>query len=109
LATNEISIDLTDPTSQALAGRWYLGVADLTNGPVNYAIRVTEILGIDPFPLTNGVGVTTNTLGTNVDYYVFNVSSNAYRADFEILSPSGNVDLFIRTGPTYPPPSSTNF
>jgi len=108
-ATNQITIDLTDPTSQSLAGRWYLGVADLTNAPVSYAVRVTEIFGIDPVPLTNGVGVTTNTAGTNVDYYVFNVSSNAYRADFEILSPNGNVDLFIRTGPTYPPPGSSNF
>jgi len=48
--------------------------------------------------LTNGVGYSNQVLTAGSGYYFFTVSSNAVQANFEVLLPSGNVDLLIGQG-----------
>jgi hypothetical protein len=79
----------------------------------NYILLVTEILASQILPLTNALPFTntvasvTSATTLPVDYYVFTVSSNAVRAQFEILNASGNVNLYARRG--LPVPSSFDF
>src|SRR5205823_3326049 len=39
--------------------------------------------------------------------YAYTISSNSYRADFEVLNPGGSVDLYISTN-RFPPPSQAD-
>jgi len=64
---------------------------------VNYIIKVTEIDGSLQSRLTNSVPQTNNVGQSNVQYYCLRVLHTAYRVDFEVLNPSGNVDLYIDT------------
>ena len=67
-------------------------------------LRVTEVLASEIIRLTNARPYTNTVAGLGsitsfpVNYYVFNVSTNAVRAQFEILGPGGNVDLIARKG-----------
>jgi hypothetical protein len=110
---NELIVVATNSLPEPLApGEWLIAVAN--NDPVfaNYTIRVTEILPSDIIRLTNAIPYTNTVAGlgsvTNfaVNYYVFNVSTNAVRAQFEIVAPSGNVNLVARKG--LPLPSLDN-
>jgi hypothetical protein len=97
VATNSFPVPLT-------VGDWLIAVTSADPGQVNYTIRVTEIYPSDIIRLTNAVpySSTVDRQGSitsfPVDYYVFSVSTNAVRAQFEILSPSGNVNLVARKG-----------
>jgi hypothetical protein len=110
--TNELIVVATNTLPKPLApGDWFIAVAN--NDPVaNYTIRVTEILASDIIRLTNAIPYTNTVAGrgsvTNfpANYYVFNVSTSAVRAQFEILATSGNVDLVARKG--LPLPSLDN-
>ncbi len=101
LWTNSAPVPLTNDL-------WYIGVLNLDPTNVNYRIRVTEILPGNITLLANAVAFS-NTLSSscNVDYYRFTVSSNSVQARYEILAPSGNVDLYLRRG--LPLPAGTNF
>lgn len=93
------------------AGRWYLGVFNADTKSVNYTIVVTDSTNALPpittlfnmIPYTNsnsGVGITN-------DYYLFVVSTNAVRAQFEINNPSADMTLVARKG--LPLPDLTSF
>ena len=90
-------IDLVDYTMQSLPGIWYLGVYNLETVPVTYTIKATITLsGQLPVELTNTLSIT-NTIATNtIAFYQYEVSSNAYRVDFEVINLSGNVDLYVQ-------------
>lgn len=84
--------------------RYYLGVANFNPGETNdFTIQVDFGLGpnglIQPTLLRNGVAVTNTIAATNtIQYYQFNVSSNAYSTTFELSPRNGDVDLIIRQG-----------
>jgi len=58
-------------------------------------------------PYTNIVAGITSVTNLPVDYYRFTVSNNAVRAQFEILQPSGDVNLYVRKG--LPPPAPYDY
>ncbi|PYI83510.1 MAG: hypothetical protein DME26_14870, partial [Verrucomicrobia bacterium] len=92
-----------------IPGRWYLGVVNNENFTVAYTIKATETLATI-VSLTNAVPYT-NTIGTNSfgDFYRFTVPSNAVRATFEILNPSGDVNLYVKNGLPLPGPGRFDF
>jgi len=96
LFTNSLPVQLSP-------GTWYLGVNNLESNAVKYMIVATEYSGPIPVPiaLSSGVGYT-NTVTNGVDLYEFTVSPDATWASFELLNPSGNVDLYLRKGPSWP-------
>jgi hypothetical protein len=108
VATNSSPVPLTP-------GEWLIAVTNADGFPAGYTIRVTELLASDIIRLTNAVPYTStvdglgSTTGFPVDYYVFNVSTNAVRAQFEILSPNGNVNLVARKGLPLPTLASHDF
>jgi len=84
------------------AGHWYLGVFNAGVGPVDYTIVALEFT--NPIPniitLSNRVPYANTNLGIGAatDFYRFVVSTNAVRAQFEIISPSTNMTLVARWG-----------
>ena len=87
---------------------YYLGVR---NSGIHAASVVLEV-DYDITALTNGVPYT-SVLTTNADsdvrYFSFDVSSNAYEATFQLLQLSGNADLVVRKGPPLPTLTSTDY
>jgi len=106
VATNSVPTPLS-------AGDWYLAVVNRDTNAVTYVVRVTEIQAASIIALTNAVPFNNQVAGADsppslgVEYYVFSVSSNAVQANFEILAPDGNVDLFVRQG--LPLPDANHF
>ena len=77
-------------------GTWYLAVVNRERHSVTYSVRVTEYLPVI-VPLTSSVSYSAVLAPTGrLDYYSFNVSSNAIRAVFEILGGFSPVQMFIR-------------
>ncbi len=83
------------------AGDWFLSVirSGLTNQTnLTYTVVATEFTNEPPgfTTLTNAQPYETTVAGLSNQFYRFTVSSNAVQANFELLNPAGNVDLFIR-------------
>jgi subtilisin-like proprotein convertase family protein len=87
--------------------RYYLGVQ---NPGTSNVIAALEIV-FDKFvtPLTDGVPFANANSGAGdaTDYYLYTVSTNAVRAQFEINGPSADMTLVARKG--LPPPTLTNY
>ncbi len=82
-------------------GRWYLGVfnnSGVTNGV--YTIVASEHTNAFPtiITLTNGIPYANTIPPGGVQYYRYLVSPNGVRAQFEVLTPSGDVALAVRKG-----------
>lgn len=83
---------------------WFLAVTNSDVALVNYTVRVTEVLDtgvirlFNTLPYTNTVAALGSLTGLPVNYYVFTVSNDAVRAQFEVLDPSGDVTLVARRG-----------
>lgn len=83
---------------------WFLAVTNSDASAVNYTVRVTEVLDtgvirlLNTFPYTNTVAALGSLTGLPANYYVFTVSNDAVRAQFEVLAPSGDVTLVARQG-----------
>lgn len=107
----EMVIISPDSTNAPLvAGDWYIAVTNRAATPADYTVRVTEILASDIVTLTNQISFETDVPGSGssngvpVRYFKFNVSSNAARAQFEILFTSDDVNLIAKKDlplPTY--------
>jgi len=68
----------------------------------------TNDAGMFITPLTNGVTFTTNiNAGSALDYYYFDVSTNASAVRFDITDMDGNVDLYLRSA--LPLPDTGNY
>jgi subtilisin-like proprotein convertase family protein len=88
--------------------RYYLGIKNPgTNSCITYSFLIDFDLATFPsvVNLTNGVpfcAVNPGPAGV-IDYYRFNVSSNALRAQFELNNLTGDLTLFLRRGlpPTF--------
>jgi hypothetical protein len=91
---------------------YYLAVENLSaTESVTFGLRVDFAEGSAPPPnytrLTDGFAFTTNLpAGAALQYFQFDVSSNAIAAVFEVLNPGGDVKLFIRSGT---PPTSASY
>lgn len=85
--------------------RYYLGVQN----PGTAAITISLEVDFDITTLTNAVayGPTTIAPGRTQRYFQFDVSSNAVAALFQILNPTGNLELVASKG--VPLPTQTNF
>lgn len=107
----EMVVISPDSTNAPLvAGDWYIAVTNRATTPADYTVRVTEILASDIVTLTNqapydtGIPGSGSISGPPVRYFHFNVSSNAARAQFEILFTSDDVNLIAKKDlplPTY--------
>src|SRR2546423_11496103 len=82
--------------------RYYLGVTNQTVGTTNaFLISVafdrTDTNLINVLTLTNGLCYTSTIPVTNaLDYYQFNVSTNASAVTFQLSPQNGNADLVVR-------------
>jgi subtilisin family serine protease/subtilisin-like proprotein convertase family protein len=85
-------------------GWWFAAVTNNEAAPVTYTVRVTEYTNVPPtiIPLTNAVPFANTNGLAGVAYYSFQVSPTAITADFEVLNPSGNVDLYLVEGVPLP-------
>jgi len=97
---------LSYPPPLLLPGqRYYLAIENKGAANVTYTVQVCFLSEILPSTsLTNGVEYcTVNPTPLHLDYYRYTVSSNAVRAQFEIINPSGDMTLLLRQGlpPTY--------
>lgn len=89
--------------------RYYLGLENPGATTATYALRVDFDHPLTIIPLLNSIpyfNTNSGVAGTN-EYYRYTVSSNAQRAHFEILSPSGDVTLVARKG--LPLPDNASF
>jgi subtilisin-like proprotein convertase family protein len=97
------------PAPQLLPGQTYhLGVRNPGTHSASVVIRVDYDITV----LTNGVPLTDvlTTNATDVErYFVFNVSSNAVAATFQLLNLSSNADLVIRKGTPLPTLVSSDY
>jgi len=103
VTTNSMPVPLT-------VGTWSWTIFNREANQVQYATRATQILDSEIIQLTNGLTFT-NGVGEvinprEVDYYVFDVSSNAVQTTFEVFDANGRVDLFLKRG--LPLPNATN-
>src|SRR6185503_15645922 len=103
-------------------GDWYLAVVnrDTNNRPVDYCVRVLEVLDTEITDLENRLPNRLVTLDpTNgmavvgVDYYRYRVATNAIQINVELVFLNGNADLYAQRGlcwmePTLFPYASTN-
>lgn len=81
--------------------RYYLTVENLNASSVDFAVQVDLDIGL--VMLTNGVPYLRAASAPGyLDYYGFDVGTNALAAVFEIPTMSGNVDLFLSRAPTLP-------
>ncbi|HXI69856.1 MAG TPA: S8 family serine peptidase [Verrucomicrobiae bacterium] len=87
---------------------YHLGVRN----PGTHSATVVIRVDFDIPELTNGVPkpdvLTTSALDTE-HYYVFNVTSNAYEATFQLLNLDGNADLVVRKGTPLPTLISSDY
>lgn len=113
--TNSELIALTSASTPVplTPGEWFIAVTNLSGGPANYTVRVTEVLPSQIVRLTNALTYASTVEGVGsiagfpVDYYVFNVSASSVRAQFEVLTPTGDVTLVARKGLPLPNLSNT--
>lgn len=103
LASEEIALTpYSFPTTLA-PGNWYLSIANASSNNATYIVRALEETAV-VIPLTNGVPYNASLqAGTGVDYYQFQVSSNATAAEFKLTSAgTGDLDLYLKKGPPLP-------
>src|SRR5205823_6187975 len=105
------------PTYPLAPGDWYLAVINRSDAAVDYTVAVSQFVdGGNVVTLSNALPY--NASGnscpvTPIDYYRFTVSGSAVRAQFEVLSPSEDVNLVLQKGLPLPtvaraPYQSTN-
>ena len=95
-------------------GWYYLTVRGTTPGTNQFTIRAqTFSIGSSVINLTSGVAVTNgftaaeSQLPGAIDYYLFTVSTNAVRVDFDVFDMDENVDMIVRKD--LPLPTLTQF
>jgi len=81
--------------------RYYLTVQNPSGSSVDFGVQADMDIGL--VMLTNGVPYNrTASVPGYLDYYGFDVGTNALAAVFEVPSMTGNVDLFLSRAPTLP-------
>ena len=89
------------------ARSYYLGVQNPSPAPLTATLQVN--FDITVTGLTNGLSfyATNAATGSATDYYLYTVTSNAVRAQFEIEAPSADMTLVARYG--LPVPTLTSY
>ncbi|MBX3748095.1 MAG: S8 family serine peptidase [Verrucomicrobiae bacterium] len=84
-------------------GPWYLSIVNTSTNPATYIVRATQETAVVT-PLTNSVAYNAAIPpGPDLQYYQFQMSSNAIAAEFRLTSAgTGDLDLFLRLGPPLP-------
>ena len=101
--TNPFVVGTNAPPILPRGSRYYLTLVNPNTAVANFALRVDLDIGL--VVLTNGVPFAkVGTTPGYLDYYAFDVSSNALAASFEIPVMSEDVDLFVSKSPTLPRP-----
>ncbi len=79
-------------------GRYFLGVQNTNAFPVTASLEMEFDIFVTP--LTNGIAFAANNAGgpNTTDYYIYTVSTNAVRAQFEIENPTDDMTLVARNG-----------
>ena len=87
--------------------RYYLGVQNEGTSNVIASLQVT--FDIFVITITNGIPCLNTNFGAGdaTDYYLYTVTSNAVRAQFEINGPNADMTLVARKG--LPPATLTNY
>jgi len=79
--------------------RYFLGVQNTNTAPVDFRLQVE----FDITTLLDRILITSDLpVGPIPRYFQFDVSTNAAAVAFQILNPSGNVDLVVRQGSPLP-------
>jgi hypothetical protein len=98
----------TDGSPPLVPGaRYYLGIQN--PGTSNVTAALEAVFDIFVNALTNGVAFfsTNSDAGDATDYYLYTVTTNAVRAQFEINGPTADMTLVARKG--LPPPTLTSY
>ena len=100
------------PTNIVPGGTYWLGVQNTNSFAVSFSLEVDfHLLAGLPsiITLTNGIPYanSNSAAGSATDYYLYTVTTNAARVQFEVDNPSGDVTLAARFG--LPLPGLTNF
>lgn len=106
LSTTNTTPPASSKTDFIAGRRYYLAIENSNTVNVTYSILVDfDLRALPPLvTLTNGVPYCTlNPDPFGLDYYHFQVSTNARRAQFALLNPSGDMTLLLRQGlpPTF--------
>jgi subtilisin-like proprotein convertase family protein len=98
---NPFIVDTNLPPILPRGQRYYMALINPGTAAVDFAIRADINIGL--VVLTNGVPFSrTNSSPGYLDYYAFDVSTNALAAVFEVPTMSADVDLFLSRSPTLP-------
>jgi len=95
VATNSTPVPLTP-------GTWYAAIINRDQTNVSFCIVAQQVYGSNILTLTNALSYTATNTGTGVgplvpvDYYSFNVPTNARHAQWEILNPSHDMTLVLK-------------
>jgi hypothetical protein len=99
--SNPFIVDTNLPPILPRGQRYYMALLNPNPGAVDFAIRADINIGL--VVLTNGIPFSrTNSEPGYLDYYAFDVSTNALAAVFEVPTLSSDVDLFLSRSPTLP-------
>jgi hypothetical protein len=80
-------------------GEWFLAVVNRETNNVDYCLIATEVLDTDIQSVTNRVPYTPPAVpGLGINAFRYHASPQAVQVNFEILQPSGNVDLYVDAG-----------
>jgi subtilisin family serine protease/subtilisin-like proprotein convertase family protein len=82
--------------SGSLIGDWFLAVVNRETTDLAFTIKASLLsTNITITPVDTGTSVTNTIPANEIDYYEFQVSSNALYADFELFPFTGDVDLVV--------------
>lgn len=109
LADEQIVLTPFSFPTALIPGDWYLSVINRATNAATYTVRVTETVELIT-PLTNNIVHSSVVApGARLDYYSFDVATNAVAATFAIPNLNGDVDLFIRRSLPLPVPGNAEF
>ncbi|HWD19768.1 MAG TPA: LamG-like jellyroll fold domain-containing protein [Verrucomicrobiae bacterium] len=90
--------------------RYFLTVQNTSASAHDYSVQVdTDESVVAVTPLINAVPLATNIATKLGQYYSFDVPPGAEEASFQILNPTGEVDLYARYGVPVPGPTSFDY
>jgi subtilisin-like proprotein convertase family protein len=79
-------------------GTYFIAITNHSAIAASYSLCIYDFPGY--MPLTNGVCFDGRLVdGHDAQYFVFNIASNAVRADFLTLGATGDIDLYLRQFP----------
>lgn len=99
-AEETVVVSVASSPASLVPGTWYLAVVNRDGTPATFCVKATALLTTDVVGLTNGIGYSTPFAvpAGEVRRYYYTIAPNAIQATFEVLNPSGDVDLYVEKG-----------